>query len=186
MTGCWPFALPPVNAKLGSTYSNQRVELQGNKTSHYTGTAAIALDSASVSEHPFHAAIGLEANASNSGWYVEAGWMRRIHPSIRLGLHGASEQLWASGGGYGLRTGLTLEYSSKHRRYAKSEYDPGNDGTHDQTTTYWATSGSWGIGGFLDIGHRWMENDPDINYVSFGLLIRFPAIAGVIDLTGIH
>jgi hypothetical protein len=112
--------------------------------------------------------------------------MHRVAPNWRLGVHGASEQLWESGGGYGLRTGLTFEYTSRFRRDTDSEYNPGNDGTHDQTTTYTAQSGSWAIGAFLDAGHRWMERDPDTFYVTFGLSIRFPAYAVLVDLTGIH
>lgn len=90
------------------------------------------------------------------------------------------------GGSYGLRTGLTLEYTSRFRRYAKSEYDAGSDSTHNQTTTYTAISGSAAIGGFLDVDQRWMERDPDTFYVMFGLSVRLPAAIGFVDLTGVH
>ena len=186
LAGCAPFAAPPIHATAGGGYSNKRVEVLDTQSTHYPGAVSISLDSASVSEQPIHIALGLVASVSNSGWFVESGWMRRVAPSWRLGVHGASEKLWESGGGYGLRTGLTLEYTSKFRRYAKSEYDAGSDGTHNQTTTYTAISGSGAIGGFLDVGHRWMERDPDTFYVMFGLSVRLPAVIGFVDLTGVH
>jgi hypothetical protein len=186
LTGCVAFAVPPIHAKLGAAYSNKRVEVRETQTTHSTGNLAVALDSASFSEQPIHVAIGVEANVSNSGWYIEGGWMRRLLPRVRLGIHGASEKLWETGGGYGLRTGITIEYSDDYVRVARRDYDAGSDGTHNQTTTYGAVSGTWAVGAFVDAGHRWMERDPDTFYITTGLLIRFPAMAGVVDLTGVH
>jgi len=186
LAGGFPFAGPPAHLKAGAGYANKRVPVYGKQTSHYPGMASIALDSASVTEQPIHIALGLTASVGNSGWYVESGWMHRLAPKWRLGVHGASEKLWESGGGYGLRTSLTLEYTSRFRREAGSEYDAGNDGTHNQTTTYSAQSGSWAIGAFLDAGHRWMERDPDTFYVMFGVSIRLPAYAGAVDVSGQH
>ena len=73
-----------------------------------------------------------------------------------------------------------------HHKETGSEYEPGNDGTHDQSTTYSATLGSYSIGAFIDGGYRWMNDLGDHGYLSIGLIFRLPVGVGAVDVSGSH
>jgi hypothetical protein len=194
LAGCLPILSPPVHGKLGGGHYSKPVPITdamgGRTDTKNTGFVAAGLDSAIVTELPVTAGAGVMSNYTDYGFYLEGGAITRMSPRFRVGATAAGER-WIAGGpsdgtGVGARVGLTAEYTSRYRRFAGSERDPGTDGTHDASTTYQARIGSFAIGAFVDVGRRWMSETADATYVMLGLSFRLPAIAGFIDLTEQH
>lgn len=192
LTGCVPLLSPPIHGKLGAAYTSKAIretEMSADTTTtgvtHWPSYVAAGVDTANVSELPGTVGAGVMGGFGNWGNYVELGAIQRVLPHLRIGVNGGAEY-WIDGDGPGVRGGVTVEYTGHHLSYATSEYNRGNDGTHDQSTTYSAAKGSFAVGAFIDVGHRWLRDEPNNTYIAMGLSVRLAAIAGIVDLTGVH
>lgn len=147
-------------------------------------TMAIGLDSSALRESPIVAEGGILTNFENYAYYLEGGPVRRIGEHLRASAAVGGE-LWPGENlGAGVRTSVTLEYASRFRREGNTT-ETGYD-SHDRTTSYMWQSGVFGIGGFVDAGHRWIRNEPNYTYVIFGLSFRLPLLLGYGDVSGQH
>ena len=187
-TGCAPILSPPAHLRVGGGKASAQLPYtDSNGTRQTRNTVSefdVALDGSSFVETPINAETGIVTDFQHAAYFLDAGYMRRLTPHIRVSAMGGGEYWFI--GGAGTRACFTLEYVSKFSRQSGSEVDMGNDGTHDKTTTYSASTGSWGIGAFLDVGHRWFDEGPNYTYVTFGLSIRLEALAGIVDFSEQH
>jgi len=192
LAGCLPYVSPPVHGKIGVSYSSAPISyaetFEGVTTHHKTdwpGYFAGGFDIANVAELPFSFGFGAMAGFATYGAYVDGGPMWRVLPNLRIGTTGGAEA-WTEENGFGVRTGVTIEYTGRPSSSVGSEVDMGNDGTHNKSTSYYSRAGAFAIGMFIDVGHRWVSDGPNNTYVSMGLSFRLAAIAGVVDMTEMH
>jgi hypothetical protein len=118
------------------------------------------------------------------GSYLEAGPIRRIFPRLRVGATVGTEWWWGNSDGLGLRIGTTIEYTGANTHGTSVEHF-GYD-AHTRSTDYSARAGSFAIGMFVDAGHRWLRNEPNNTYVTFGLSFRLAAMVGLVDASRQH
>lgn len=175
--------IPPATVKLGGGFTGRKKVLEDG-TEASPAAIAIGIDTISLSDAPIHGGFGYQASAFDSGLYVDGGVMRRVSPRFRVSATTGADYVTNDGGGGGAHVGIQLEYASKHRSAATKDYDPGNDGTHNQTTTYSAVVGSYSIGVFVDTGFRWMNDIGNHGYLQLGLIFRLPIGAGAVDVSG--
>jgi hypothetical protein len=178
--GCYPILVPPVHVKAGGAFSTTKTQYEDHATDN-PGYFSVGFDTANVSELPFTVGAGTTLSFNNTATYLEGGWIRRILPWLRLGASGATEW-WIEEPGFGVRTGITLELTTRMRRGAGKETEVDYEG--EATDSWLAYSGSLAIGGYIDVGHRWMRDEPNHSYVCVGISIRLPAFAGIREILG--
>lgn len=184
-SGCIPYVIPPATVRLGGGVSGRKV-VAADGTEETPGALSIGIDTISLSEAPVHAGLGYGISGFDEGLYLDAGYARRLTPHVRVSVTTGGDYITSDGGGAGPHLGIQLEYAGVHHQETGSEYEPGNDGTHDQSTTYSATLGSYSIGAFIDGGYRWMNDLGDHGYLSIGLIFRLPVGVGAVDVSGSH
>jgi hypothetical protein len=186
LPGCLPILSPPVHAKFGAAYTTTAVNAGTPDETHWPSFVAAGLDTANVTEAlPFNVGAGMMYGFDNEGAYLEAGTIQRTLPHLRIGVTGGSEY-WIDGHGLGLRAGMTVEYTGHDMGFVGSRVDMGTDGTHNKSTMYYAATGSFAVGGYIDVGHRWLRDEPNNTYVCIGISVRLAAIAGIVDLSESH
>lgn len=181
-SGCVAVALPPLHTKVGAARLIQKIPASSSAdpTPRTIPAASIGLDSATVFELPVTVGAGAQIDGLSRGLYGELGWIHRIaregYP-LRVGATAGGELLW-SVPGKGLRAGITIEWASRYMRDTKhEEKHTGENSGHDDTEESTAVLGSLGIGAFVDVARRWLDDEPDAWVVTFGITVRSPAFA---------
>jgi len=190
LAGCVPIATPPVHARLGggkSTPAHQETDDDGaNVLVTGLGSVAVGLDTACALELPFDVELGIVSEFSNLGYYLEGGPLVRVG-HFRFGATAGGEYWSYDHRGGGVKLGGVIEVASAYEAVTDTEYDNGGDDTgHDApiitTTTRRAKAGTWAFGGYVDVGHRWLEDTPNYTYIVAGVSVRLAALAELVTI----
>jgi hypothetical protein len=177
LTGCIAIAGPPLHGKLGATRYSERLDT-GKHNPDSFAAAELGLDTAPLLEAPVTVGGGVLTEVARSGSYLEVGWITRaFEDNVRIGATTGAEWFWAGDHGKGVRAGLTFEFAGPHVHDVGTEHDPNGDGNKNDSVEARAEVGAWSVGAFVDGSRRWLDGQPDVWAITFGLSFRLPAFA---------